>query len=165
MNMFSKKKIPQGEIFSDGMYDWSLFLVNLFLRVKEDLKIDYDSFMIIHVVAGNYLYQWNKDRSLSYDELSLRFEKIISKSPDINKITVTSLSMVLNIPRETVKRKVLNLIKKQLLFENSDKSIMIGKSYVNYFQNFVLKTTTDLSMLMKKWKRKNILDGLINYTD
>ena len=165
MNMFSKKKIPQGKIFSDGMYDWSLFLVNLFLRVKEDLKIDYDSFMIIHVVAGNYLYQWNKDHSLSYDELSLRFEKIISESSDINKITVTSLSMVLDIPRETVKRKVLNLIKKQLLFENSDKSIIIGESYKDYFQNFVLKTTTDLSILMKKWKRKKILDGLINYND
>jgi len=165
MNMSSKKKVPQGELFSDGMYDWSLFLVNLFLRVKEDLKIDYDSFMIIHVVAGNYLYQWNQDHSLSYDELSLRFEKIISESSNINRITVTSLSMILNIPRETVKRKVLNLIKKQLLFENSDKSIIVGKSYENYFQNFVLNTTNDLSVLMKKWKRKNILDGLINYSD
>lgn len=165
MNMFSKKKIPQGKIFSDGMYDWSLFLVNLFLRVKKDLKIDYDSFMIIHVVAGNYLYQWNKDHSLSYDELSLRFEKIISESSDINKITVTSLSMVLDIPRETVKRKVLNLIKKQLLFENSDKSIIIGESYKDYFQNFVLKTTTDLSVLIRKWKKKKIIDGLINHSD
>lgn len=165
MNMFSKKKIPQGKIFSDGMYDWSLFLVNLFLRVKKDLKIDYDSFMIIHVVAGNYLYQWNKDHSLSYDELSLRFEKIISESSNINRITVTSLSMVLDIPRETVKRKVLNLIKKQLLFENSDKSIIIGESYKDYFQNFVLKTTTDLSVLIRKWKKKKIIDGLINHSD
>ena len=165
MNMFSKKKIPQGKIFSDGMYDWSLFLVNLFLRVKKDLKIDYDSFMIIHVVAGNYLYQWNKDHSLSYDELSLRFEKIISESSNINRITVTSLSMVLDIPRETVKRKVLNLIKKQLLFENSDKSIIIGESYKDYFQNFVLKTTTDLSVLIRKWKKKGIIDGLINHSD
>ena len=163
--MFSKKKIPQGKIFSDGMYDWSLFLVNLFLRVKKDLKIDYDSFMIIHVVAGNYLYQWNKDHSLSYDELSLRFEKIISESSNINRITVTSLSMILNIPRETVKRKVLNLIKKQLLFENSDKSIIIGESYKDYFQNFVLKTTTDLSVLIRKWKKKKIIDGLINHSD
>ena len=147
------------------MYDWSLFLVNLFLRVKKDLKIDYDSFMIIHVVAGNYLYQWNKDHSLSYDELSLRFEKIISESSNINRITITSLSMVLDIPRETVKRKVLNLIKKQLLFENSDKSIIIGESYKDYFQNFVLKTTTDLSVLIRKWKKKNIIDGLINHSD
>ena len=147
------------------MYDWSLFLVNLFLRVKKDLKIDYDSFMIIHVVAGNYLYQWNKDHSLSYDELSLRFEKIISESSNINRITVTSLSMILNIPRETVKRKVLNLIKKQLLFENSDKSIIIGESYKDYFQNFVLKTTTDLSVLIRKWKKKKIIDGLINHSD
>ena len=130
--MFSKKKVPQGEMFSDGMYDWSLFLVNLFLRVKEDLKIDYDSFMIIHVVAGNYLDKWNQDRSLSYDELSLKFEKIISESSNINKITVTSVAMILNIPRETVKRKVLNLIEKQLLFENSDKSLIVGKSYQDY---------------------------------
>ena len=63
------------------------------------------------------------------------------------------------------KYRLLNLIKIKLLFENSDKSIIVGKSYENYFQNFVLKTTTDLSVLMKKWKRKNILDGLIDYND
>ena len=63
------------------------------------------------------------------------------------------------------KYRLLNLIKKQLLFENSDKSIIIGESYKDYFQNFVLKTTTDLSVLIRKWKKKKIIDGLINHSD
>ena len=161
----TKKTKPVGELFSEGMYDWSLFITNLFLRVRTKLKIDYDSFMILHIVAGNYIYDWNRYGSKSFDELSIRIEKVVSEKMETNRITVTSIASILNIPRETVKRKILGLIEKKLLFEKKDKSIAIGEAYQSYFENFVLETTNDVASLIKKWKRKGILDGLINFNE
>ena len=40
--------------FSTGLYHWMMFLIN-FNRVKKDLKIDFDSFMILQLVVSDYL--------------------------------------------------------------------------------------------------------------
>ena len=156
-----KKKEPVGDLFSEGMYDWSLFITNLFLRVRTKLQIDYESFMILHIVAGNYIHDWNRYGSKSFDQVSSSIEKVVSNKLEINKITVTSIASILKIPRETVKRKILVLVEQKLLFEKKDKSISIGEGYRDYFENFVFETTQDVSNLVTKWKTKGILDNLI----
>ena len=160
-----KKKEPVGDLFSEGMYDWSLFITNLFLRVRTKLQIDYESFMILHIVAGNYIYDWNKYGSKSFDQVSSNIEKVVSDKLEINRITVSSIASILKIPRETVKRKILVLVEKKLLFEKKDKSISIGEGYRDYFENFVFETTQDVSKLVTKWKTKGILDKLIEFNE
>ena len=160
-----KKKEPVGDLFSEGMYDWSLFITNLFLRVRTKLQIDYESFMILHIVAGNYIYDWNRYGSISFDQVSSSIEKVVSDKLVINRITVTSIASILKIPRETVKRKILVLVEKKLLFEKKDKSISIGEGYRDYFENFVFETTQDVSKLVTKWKTKGILDKLIEFNE
>ena len=160
-----KKKEPVGDLFSEGMYDWSLFITNLFLRVRTKLQIDYESFMILHIVAGNYVYDWNRYGSKSFDQVSSSIEKVVSDKLEINRITVSSIASILKIPRETVKRKILVLVEKKLLFEKKDKSISIGEGYRDYFENFVFETTQDVSKLVRKWKTKGILDKLIEFNE
>ena len=160
-----KKKEPVGDLFSEGMYDWSLFITNLFLRVRTKLQIDYESFMILHIVAGNYIYDWNRYGSKSFDKISSSIEKVVSDKLEINRITVSSIASILKIPRETVKRKMLVLVEKKLLFEKKDKSISIGEGYRDYFENFVFETTQDVSKLVTKWKTKGILDKLIEFNE
>ena len=48
-------KKPITTDFSAGLYDWSIFLTNFYLRVKQVLKIDYESFMILQITLGYYL--------------------------------------------------------------------------------------------------------------
>ena len=48
--------------FAEGMYRFSMFMINYYARVREYLKIDYDSFMIIQTVVSNNLYQLNKKK-------------------------------------------------------------------------------------------------------
>ena len=160
-----KKKEPVGDLFSEGMYDWSLFITNRFLRVRTKLQIDYESFMILHIVAGNYIYDWNRYGSKSFDKISSSIEKVVSDKLEINRITVSSIASILKIPRETVKRKILVLVEKKLLFEKKDKSISIGEGYRDYFENFVFETTQDVSKLVTKWKTKGILDKLIEFNE
>ena len=109
-------KKPITSDFSDGFYDWSIFLVNLYLRVQQILKIDFESFMILQIVVGYHVNDLNKSGSTSINQLAFRFEEIVNKKAiQIPKLTVTSISSALNIPRETVKRKADHLIKEKYL--------------------------------------------------
>ena len=67
--------------FAQGMYIFSMFIIGYYSRVREKLKIDYDSFMIVQTVVGHSLYLLNKKKpgSASYDELEMEWEKLINK--------------------------------------------------------------------------------------
>ena len=154
-------KKPITTDFSAGLYDWSIFLTNFYLRVKQVLKIDYESFMILQITLGYYLNTINKSGSNSIDDLSFRFEEIINEKTKKNsRLSVTSISSALNLPRETVNRKIDSLIKEKLLAMNN-KSIILGTNYQKIFELFALETTHDLGKLITRWNNKDYLDRLI----
>jgi DNA replication protein DnaD len=155
-------KKPITTDFSAGFYDWSIFLTNFYLRVRQVLKIDYESFMILQITLGYYLNTINKSGSNSIDDLSFRFEEIINEKTKKNsRLSVTSISSALNLPRETVNRKIDSLIKMQLLAMNN-KSIIIGVNFQKIFGLFALETTHDLGKLITRWNNKDYLDRLIS---
>ena len=49
--------------FSAGMYEFVMIMINYYARVRETLKIDYDSFMIIQTVVSHSLYLMNKKKN------------------------------------------------------------------------------------------------------
>lgn len=164
----SKKELKKPEVpdFSEGMYQWSLFLINLFLRVKKNLKIDYDSFMIMHIVFGYHLNKINKADQQSFEQLSFRFENLVKENiPSTEKLTVTSISLALDLPRETVKRKVDGLIKLQMLGFQSNKSISLGAKYKEIVDQFLLESIHDIGKLLKRWESKDYINKLIKFVD
>ena len=155
-------KKPITTDFSAGLYDWSIFLTNFYLRVKQVLKIDYESFMILQITLGYYLNTINKLGASSIDNLSFRFEEIINEKTKKNsRLSVTSISSALNLPRETVNRKIDSLIKEKLLAMNN-KSIILGTNFQKIFGSFALETTHDLGKLITRWNNKDYLDRLIS---
>ena len=158
-----KLKKPTTSDFSAGFYDWSIFLTNFYLRIKQVLKIDYDSFMILQITVGYYLNAINKSGFNSIDELSFRFEEIVNEKTKKNsRLTVTSISSALDMPRETTKRKINSLIKKQFLSMNANKSIILGPNYQKIFELFALETTHDLGKLITRWDNKSYLNRLMS---
>ena len=77
-------KKPISTDFSDGFYDWSIFIINLYLRVQQILKIDYESFMILQIVVGYHVSNLNKTGSSSISQLTFRFEEIVNET--LNKL-------------------------------------------------------------------------------
>ncbi len=67
---------------------------------------------------------------------------------------------VLNLPRETVRRKIMNLDKKKLL-DYSKSGISIGSEYKTVFNEFVLDTVSNISQLVKKWESNGSLKELL----
>lgn len=154
---------PLTNDFSDGFYDWSIFIINLYLRVQQILKIDYESFMILQIVVGYHVNNLNKTGSSSISQLTFRFEEIVNeKVIQASKLTVTSISSALKIPRETVKRKVDALIKEKYLSLDHNKSISLGANYQKIFQAFALETTYDIGKVMTRWNRKGYIDKLMS---
>lgn len=156
-------KKPITSDFSAGLYDWSIFLTNFYLRVKQVLKIDYESFMILQITLGYYLNTINKSGASSIDDLSFRFEEIINEKTKKNsRLSVTSISTALNLPRETVNRKIDSLIERKLLVIDTNRSILLGPDFQKIFGSFALETTHDLGKLITRWNNKDYLDRLIS---
>ena len=158
----SKEKNLKEPMFSQGLYHWVMFILSLYTRVREKLKIDFESFVILQVVVSHSLYQINKTGTKTFAELEDQMTKIgQSKKIKNNKLTFASIADVLQLPRETVRRKVLGLSKSNILLSNTDNGIKLGAAYKTIYKEFVAQTTLDLSSLLKKLKKNGALENLL----
>ena len=158
----AKEKGFKEPIFSQGLYHWVMFILSLYTRVRENLKIDFESFVILQVVVSHSLYQLNKTGNKTFVELEDQITKISQNKKIKNtKLTFASISEVLQLPRETVRRKVINLSKKNILTFSSANGIKLGLAYNTIYKDFVSQTTVDISVLIKKWKKSGALEKLL----
>ena len=161
--MESKNKIKENENFSSGFYDWAIFLINFYQRINKKLGLDFESFLILQVVVSYNVYLINKNKEVSLEALSFEFEQSSNSEFLSNlKLTVTSISSSLDMPRETVKRKVLVLQNKKFLKINPNNAIQLGKKYAEIFSEFASGTTLDLARLMQRWDNKGIIKQFLN---
>ena len=165
--------------FAHGMYRFSMFQINYYLRVREQLNIDYDSFMIIQSVVSHVLYHLNKkNMSSSYQELENEWDKILNKNNSVldavggfipqktnSKLTVSSICLVTSLPKETTRRKVNQLIKKNILKMGKANGIVLGPQYKKIFREFVPTTTIEVAKLIKSWEKTGILKNLLKFNN
>ena len=158
----TKEKQLKSAAFSKGLYDWVMFILSFYVRVREKLNIDFESFVILQVVMSHSIYEINKSGPKTFIELGEQMIKLRNKKIKSNtKLTFASISDVLSLPRETVRRKVLNLCKKNILSSDNDDGIKLGSGYKQIYGDFVKHTTHDISTLAKKWKKSGVLDDLL----
>ena len=154
--------LKEQPLFSKGLYHWVMFILSLYTRVREKLNIDYESFVILQVVVSHSLYEINKSGNKTFAELEEQMEKITQKkSIKTSKLTFASIADVLQLPRETVRRKVIVLSKKDILTFSTYGGIKLGPSYKSIYKDFVSQTTLDLSSLIKKWEKTGALKTLL----
>ena len=179
------KKIRNAKLkdkpFGVGMYAFVMFLINYYSRIRKELRLDYDSFMIIQVVVSHSLYSINQEtfgKRFSFYDLGYGWDRIIKKNKEgtslenlesekeLNKektkLTISSICLVTNLPKETVRRKTGELCKKKILNCSSKKGITVGSNYKKIFDNFVPETTYDVMKLMKNWQKSGVLKSLLD---
>ena len=169
--------------FSAGMYSFMMFIIDYYSKLKKQLNIDYDSFIIVQVVVSHQVYLANKDnkKSLSFKELtkiweqktwnneftsSLEKRKKISPFVDIkksNKLSFSSICLVTNLPKETTRRKINNLAKKNILEVSEKKGVILGYQYKKIFNNFVPRTLIDFGNLLIKYEKMGIIEDMKNF--
>ena len=173
----SVDKLLKQKPFSEGMYRFSMFVIDYYVRAKEQLGIDYESFMIVQVAVSHHLYSLNKKKSFpngSYESIETEFSKLIELNNDIyeifqydlknkNRLTISSICLVLDLPKETARRKINLLYKKNLLHVSKKNGISLGAAYKEVFQKFVPKTVYEMSRLLKTWKKSGALNHLLDF--
>jgi len=149
-------------MFSQGLYHWVMFILSFYTRVRENLKIDFETFVILQVVVSHSLYQLNKSGTKTFAELEDQITNITQKKLRNNsKLTFASIAEVLQLPRETVRRKVLILTKRDILLSDTVDGIKLGPNYKTIYKEFVSQTTLDMSSLVKKWRKSGALETLL----
>jgi hypothetical protein len=170
--------------FATGMYGFVMVMISYYSRVREKLKIDYDSFMIIQTVVSHSLYHLNRKKigSKSYFELEIEWEKLLNKNDVVEKVetiregldnfsntrnnlrlTISSICLVTSLPKETVRRKVNELTKKNLLNISKKNGILLGSAYKKVFSEFTPQTTLEVSKLIKNWDKTGILKSILSF--
>ena len=169
--------------FSMGMYGFVMFIIGYYSRVKKQIKIDFDSFIIVQVVTSHALYVLNKtsyDKKLSYPDIKKEWEKMAaeydsavpgrlertgdsSKFFKNSKLTISSICLVTELPKETVRRKVEILCKKKILSTAKKTGISIGSDYKKIYSEFAPQTTIDVIRLLQKWESSGLLKSLLSF--
>ena len=191
-NLINKKiekirnKIKKGPVdkllmqkpFADGMYRFCMFIIDYYARVKEQIGIDYDSFMIIQVTVSHQLYSLKKEKLLSsgsYEAVEAQFNQAIDVRDELlgvmkdydsknkNRLTISSVCLVLGLPKETTRRKINVLCKKNLLKISKKNGVTLGPGYKKVLERFVPKTAYELSKLLKNWKKSGVLNFILDF--
>ena len=182
-DFYLKEKILQNNLakkpFASGWYLFMMFMIDYYSRVKKDLNIDYDSFMILQTVASHSVYHLKKKLNIkSYQDIERGLESIyqenshpkVNNSDKINfgkinktKLTISSIALVTSLPKETVRRKVNELTKKNILKFSVIKGITVGVNYKKIFNNFVPRSTFEIIKLVKNWEKTGILEDLLKF--
>jgi len=158
----SKEMNLKEPLFSKGLYHWVMFVLSLYTRVREKLNIDYESFVILQVVVSHSLYEINKTGNKTFAELEDEMSRITrKKNINTTKLTFASIAEVLQLPRETVRRKVISLAKKDILIFSTYSGVKLGPAYKTIYKDFVSQTTLDLGSLVKKWEKTGALRTLL----
>ena len=167
--------------FADGMYRFVMLIIEYYSRVKKQLNIDYDSFIIVQTVVSHNLYNLRKkgSKGINYTELELEWEKlkeitVLEKknAPDLesmdrfteqkSRLTISSICLVTELPKETVRRKVGQLTKLKLLKVSKKKGITLGSRYAAVFKEFVPESVRQVARMLQEWEKIGITKNILN---
>ena len=159
--------LSQNQI-AEASYGWVATIISFYSRARDFYKIDFDSFMIILVVIShiNYVTKKKKSKKLVEDMNSF-LEDMFSSSMQKEPLSVkgrglasTSIAHVLGLPEETCRRKIQQLIKKNLLIKSTEQGITVHQNLIKKHKEFGLQTLKDVKFLMRIFTKHNLIKGL-----
>ena len=151
--------------YSEILYHLINFRTEQFQQLKKMVGIDYDSFMILSVMGAHYLKHNNKLGS-DWDTVweDIRTSKI-EEFYSAKRLTIYAVANILNLPKETVRRKI-ELLKKKKLINHSTKQGLLPtnktEELMKPFAGIELKT---LSKFLNSLKKNGTLDAVLNFKD
>lgn len=154
-----KKILPT---YHETLYHLIMFRINQFTSSKLMLKMDYESFMICSTVASHINFQnLKKNNQLDWDESwAMARSKSTEQIMKSEKLSIFSLSNILTIPKESVRRKINILTKKRILQFTIKSGVTFGDK-IEVFRPFGQKEMISLSNFLKSLKKNGALEQLL----
>ena len=157
--------IKKIESYSETLFHLINFRCQQFRESKSILKIDYDSFMIMSVIGAHYLKN-NTSEGSDWDTVweNTRSKKI-EDSYKLQKLTIYALANIVELPKETVRRKVENLKKKRFISHSHKLGLLPTEKIEEIMKPFATKELHALSKFLQALKKHKSLDQLLELKD
>jgi len=149
--------------YSEILYHLINFRTDQFQQLKKMLGIDYDSFMILSVMGAHYLKHRDKLGS-DWEDVwkNLRTSKI-EEFYIARKLTIYAVANILNLPKETVRRKIEILKKKKLISHSTKMGLLPTNKTEEIMKPFAEIELKTLSKFLKNLKKNNTLEKVLNF--
>ena len=151
--------------YSEILYHLINFRTDQFQQLKKMLGIDYDSFMILSVMGAHYLKHNNK-LGADWDTVweDLRTSKI-EEFYSAQKLTIYAVANILDLPKETVRRKIEILKKKKLISHSTKLGLLPTNKTEEIMKPFAEIELKTLSKFLNSLKKNGTLDAVLNLKD
>ena len=149
--------------YSEILYHLINFRTEQFQQLKKMVGIDYDSFMILSVMGGHYLKHSDKLGS-DWEAVwkNLRTSEI-EEFYIVRKLTIYAVANILNLPKETVRRKIEILKKKKLINHSTKMGLLPTNKTEEIMKPFAEIELKTLSKFLKNLKKNNTLEKVLNF--
>ena len=151
-------------------YGETLFhLINFRTRQFRDSRamigIDYESFIILSTIGAHYLSH-NTKKGSNWDSVwettrQEHVEDFYSKK----KLTIFAVASLLDIPKETVRRKIEVLKKKKLISHTTKLGLLPTEKIEGLMKPFANRELLTLAKFLQALKKHKALDELLNLKD
>jgi predicted transcriptional regulator len=151
--------------YSEILYHLINFRTEQFQQLKKMVGIDYDSFMILSVSGAHYLKHNNKLGS-DWDTVweDIRTSKI-EEFYSAKRLTIYAVANILNLPKETVRRKIELLKKKKLINHSTKQGLLPTNKTEELMKPFARIELKTLSKFLNSLKKNGTLDAVLNFKD
>ena len=153
------------EAYSETLFHLINFRNRQFKEVKSMIGIDYESFIICSTIGAHYLAHNNKD---SNDWNSVWEQTRVKKIEEIynkKKLTIFAVANILEIPKETVRRKIEILKKKKMISHSSKSGLLPTEKIEDVMKPFASRELLTLAKFLQALKKHKALDQLLNFKD
>ena len=155
----------QQDNIARGFYGFQIFLLEYYQAVKKTYKIDYETYMCLFVILNHTIYELNKNRiyedmqGLADDIMDTFKQKDFFKTRS-KKITVTSISQSLDIPLETARRKIDNLIKKKLIIRSQEDGLKLTDKFLEVHKPFAYENVKRFGKVIRQLDHVGLIELL-----
>ena len=153
------------ESYSETLFHLINFRNLQFRDSRKMIGIDYESFIIVSTIGSHYLTHNTKQGS-NWDHVweNTRLKKI-DEVYSKKKLTIFAVANILDIPKETVRRKIEILKKKKLISHSTKLGLLPTEKIEDIMKPFASRELLSLSKFLQALKKHKALDQLLNFKE
>ena len=151
--------------YSETLFHLINFRCRQFRQSRSMIGIDYDSFLICSVIGSHFLKHNTKDGD-SWDAVweATRTKKMHENYSD-KKLTIFAVANILELPKETVRRKIEVLKKKRLVSYSSKLGLLPTEKIEDLMKPFATAELISLANFLQALNKHKVLDQLLTLKD
>ena len=157
-----KKKL---EAYSETLFHLITFRYRQYVDSKSMIGIEYDTFMILSCIGAHHLTH-NTSRGADWDSVWVQTRpKEMNEHYGRKKLTIFSVANIMQLPKETVRRKIEILKKKKLINHSTTIGLLPTNKTEDLMKPFAEIELKTLSKFLKSLKKNGTLDAVLNIRD